>query len=419
MKKGKHSKNGAEPEKVRKKKRTNEEPLLKIEYEDESGEDAAKKFKIPKAVYRIVIVLLLVIFGLIIWFNRSNLTPDNIGSWLKVKLMGTGIGDGYPAELKGNSVEPANFKSVDGNVLILSDTALTSLNSSAKEIYSVRHSFNNPAMRVRDNNAILYNVGGTKYMLQTGADTALTAETKLDITAADVAQNGEFALGLQGTNSASKLEVYMKDGTLKYEYVFSSGYISAVAINNKGSMGAVCTLDSSKGELVSKITILDFNAETAVKEYEEKGNMLVDIYWGGGGRIFAVGDTALVSTMSPEYAFVSQSYDGKYLTAYELQNNQAVLSISGFEYAGACTLLLYKNSGEPLQVETDERITSISSVGGTVSILAGNEVFFIDSSTGEEYAKQPAGGDLKAVALANERMAYGLGTSEIRSVSAE
>ena len=37
--------------------------------------------KIPKWVYRVIVILLVCVLGLLLWLNRANLSPDNITEW--------------------------------------------------------------------------------------------------------------------------------------------------------------------------------------------------------------------------------------------------------------------------------------------------------------------------------------------------
>ena len=65
--------------------------------------------RVPKWVYRVVVILALCVAGMLLWFNRANLTPENILEWMQVQTVGMGVGDGYPTPIVGSSVEKGNF----------------------------------------------------------------------------------------------------------------------------------------------------------------------------------------------------------------------------------------------------------------------------------------------------------------------
>lgn len=91
-----------------------------------------KKPRVSKLLYRIIAALLIAVVLLIILENKDNLTPENIGNWIRTKAVGFGFGDGYPAELTGSTALVGNFGAADGNLYVVSDTALTVLNGSRK-----------------------------------------------------------------------------------------------------------------------------------------------------------------------------------------------------------------------------------------------------------------------------------------------
>lgn len=63
----------------------------------------------------IIAALLIAVVLLIILENKDNLTPENIGNWIRTKAVGFGFGDGYPAELTGSTALVGNFGAADGN----------------------------------------------------------------------------------------------------------------------------------------------------------------------------------------------------------------------------------------------------------------------------------------------------------------
>ncbi len=405
-----------------------EEPEAELEYEDifsgEEQESEAKRRRrrelreLPKAVYIISLVLLIAVAGLSLWINREHLTWDNIRESVKIQVKGEEIGDGFPVPITGANVYEGNFLSFDGGAVTLSNTALTAVNSTGTERFSVRHNLSAPVMRSAGNRYLLFNSGSKGYMALSGGRITAEGAAEADILAGGISHSGRFALGMESSYGASKLEVYMADGSLQYEYPFSNDYITAIAMNYDGTHGAVCTVHSEKGEMVSKLYIFDFNEEEPVTEYETRENMLLAAYWAENGSVYGVGDTALV--MGQNYELSEYGYQGRQLTAFDLSLGKAFLSVSAYEHGGTSTLLVFSGSEEigeknPVRVELDGRVEAISSFGGTAGVLMGGEAVFLDYTTGMELGRAKAGDDAKGIALGSERRAYILGVSEIRT----
>ncbi|WP_322198883.1 DUF5711 family protein [Acutalibacter intestini] len=408
------------------------EPRAAYEYEGEDQEEESGQVyeqrrrlrQLPKAVYASSLALLAVIIGLALWVNRQYLNWDSIKEWAKLQVLGEEGGDGFPVQITGSNVFASNFTASGGSAVVLSNTALTVVNAGGKEEMSVRHKLNQPVLKTAGGRYLIFNSGSTGYTVLSGGEKAVDAVAEQDIITGDVAPNGKYALGLEGSFGASKLQVFLKDGKLQYEYPFAQDYITAVCLNYDGSFGGVCTVRSEKGEMVSLLTIFDFTKTEPVAQFETRDNLLLAAYWGENGAIYGVGDEALVMCRSSDYSFVEQGYQGRRLTAFCLDKNRAFLSISAYEHAGASTLMAYDATQEigpnnPARVEFDQRIEAISAAGGTVGALVGGEVVFCDYDTGMVLARAEAGTDAKSLALASESKAYILGVSEIRTLEAE
>lgn len=389
----------------------------RVSYDPEPKEDTIQPAKLPRALYFAGAGLILVIIGLIVWMNLDNLRPENIASWWKQQAQGENMGDGFPVTVKGNVVNPGNFWHIGSNVAALSDTALTVMDISGKEQYSVQHSFENPGYSTTGDRTLLFNQGGKGYMLLSGGETKISEKLKVSILAGTVSREGSFALAVQGSNYAAELHVYNKEGTEKYVYHFADHYITSVSINSAGTMAAVTSIGSQKGEMRSKITILDFTQEKAVSEMQVSENMLLQVLWGENNTIYAVGDSATLVANSQDYQFTSYSYDGKQVTAMSLEGSRVAVSISGYTYEGACTLLLFRENASPVQVQTQERVRSLSLYGESIGTLQKSSGVIYDFITGNRLADIPVDSDAKALSMANEQTAYILAISEIRQAA--
>ncbi len=378
-----------QPESLREEETPEEAPKAAVEYDGEPEEEAGQKkaWQAPKAFYRAAVVLVVLVLGLALWVNRESLTPENIWSWVQTQVMGAQGGDGYPVSITGSNVSQGNFTSYGGNAVVLSDTAFTVLGPAGQEVFSQRHSLNQPVLKEDAGNYLLYNQGSTGYLIASGTEVRLEDSAGQDILAGAVAANGRFALATQGKEGASDLTVYLETGEVQFTYSFAQDYITSLALSADGTSGIVCTVRSQGGELVSKVTVFQFDQADPVTQYESRDNLLLGASWGENGMLYAVGDSSLLWARASDLAFSEYSYQGRSPTAFRLEGGQAYVSISAYEHAGASTLLVFRQ-----------------------------ELVLYDASTGSELARADAGSDAQSIALSSESNAYVLGVSEVRRI---
>lgn len=381
------------------------------------GSAVFKLFTNRKFVLGSICVLLVALIFTVLWVNRFSLSPANISNWFQTKLLGVGIGDGYPVELTGSNAKVGNFFSYDGNCAVLSDTVLTVRNATGDETVSMRHSYNNPSMQEASGRFVVFNQGGEGYSLWSQENGAEKFTEEFSIAAADIAGNGNYGVVTYPNDYASVLEVYNLDHELLYTYKFSDGYVTAMSLRDDGYMAAVATVYTNHGELYTKISLLDISKTEPVAEYTMNGDLVTSIHW-GGNNVYAVGDTK-ISVSDTDYNFTDYEYGGRQLTAVASDGSRMYISISGHSYAGASTLLVFDRDPEPLTIDMADRITDISASGSVVAVLAGDMVHSFDALSGVELGDAQAGSDAHAIAMVNESSCYVLGAKEIRCVSLE
>ena len=161
--------------------------------------------------------------------------------------------------------------------------------------------------------------------------------------------------------------------------------------------------------------MFSFDKEAPVAEVISKSNLILNLSW-SGSNIYAIGDTKTVVSDS-NFNFSEYDYGGKQITATSSDNGKAFVSISGYAHAGASTLLIFDSSAEPKKIELSGRITDISSIGSTVSVLVNSTVYSYNLSSLAPTGTCDAGYDAKGIAMVNESELYVLGVREIRDVS--
>lgn len=372
--------------------------------------------RVPSWVYRIIVILILCVVSMLLWFNRSNLTPANVLEWVQTQVVGIGVGDGYPYSITGSVVSPGNFKSVNKELVMARDTELTVLNSTAKEVISRQHSFSSPVMKLNGPRTLIYNLGGKGYRLESQTATLVKADAQQNILAGALAANGRYALVTQADGYCGCFTAYTADNQVLFQYWFSDYYPTAAALNAAGTRAIVTGVSAKDGGLTSAVYLLDFSNTKTVEPlavYPE--NMMLDAAFCNDGTAVAIGDrlTAVINTNTSKK--VDYDYQGLQLAAYDVDTGRTVLSLSPYKDAADCNLVVLDQAGKAaVSVPMKQKVKSVSLFGDTAAALGGGQVYFYSASTGSGQGSCSAGSDAKAIALCDESSVYILGVSEVR-----
>lgn len=388
-------------------------PQAEIVYEEEEGKPR-QRGSVPKAFYIFGLLLTVAVVLVMIWMNRSSLTVENIKTWMKTQTVGTGVGDGFPVTLPGNSVRPGNFLELDGKLVLLSDTALTVLSDTGKELAYERHSFEAPYIKSENGYLAACNLGGKGFFLHDGSERIHTGTAEGEIFAIAVGGDGSFAIGRRGGTFASEIDVYTAAGEKKYHYGFENDYVMALSMNGTGTKGIACVQGSQQGVAQSRVVILDFGQQSPVAEYVMSDVVVFDALWAKDGALYVVGDQKALVGSETDYHFTPYEFENRNLTAYSLEENQLTLSLSPHEYAGACKIVRLQGENTPTFIDTIQRVAALSVKGKTLAVLTGDTVTCYDSVTGE--VVMDAGRDAIGVQGLSEGQVFVLGTTEIRKL---
>nr|WP_319489967.1 DUF5711 family protein [uncultured Caproiciproducens sp.] len=380
-----------------------------------------RESRVPHWVYRIILILILCVVTMLFWFNRNNLTPSNVIEWVQNSVVGMGIGDGYPSKIAGNSVSKGNFKSMNKEAAVVSDTALTVLNSTAKAVISRQHSFSQPVMKANGNRILIYNLGGRGYQIESQSKTLVKADGQQNIFAGALAGNGRYALVTEADGYYGCLTAYAADNKVLFHYWFSDYYPTAVALNANGTKAAVTAVSAKDGGLTSAVYLLDFSDSKPVEPFAVYSeNMMLDVSYSDNGTVAAVGDKMAAVINPDKKTKTNFDYQGLQLAAYCMDSGKTALGLSPYGSVGNGKLVVLDDSGSAIaSVPFTQSISSLSLYADTMAVLSQGQVHFYSATAGSSAGSCDAGNDARAIVLHDETSVYILGVSEIRLVNSK
>lgn len=399
-----------------------DEPLEAYEEEEDPP-----RISLPKPLFKVLLILLVCGLAVFLWINRGNLAPDRVGDWIQDSLLGMGVGPGFPTPITGSDIAKENLLLMDQDAAMVSDTSFVVLNKTAKELSNRQHSFSNPILRVAGSRALIYNLGGNTFQIESRSKTILKKdELTNNILAGDISQSGNFVIATESKGYFSKLTVYGKNSQATdqddylYRYYFSDYYITDVTINQEGNSVAAVGVTAFEGALRAALYVFDDYKSPDAKEspdYIFEDNLILAVRYLDNGNIAVVGDRESYVVNPATKETLSYPYQQRSLANFEITSDTLLLALSKSNDGRACDIALLDHNGTVSgEFSTSHKATSMSYRGGTVALLDSG-VIYTYSSSGEETGDYDAGSDARKILMYTSNSAYVLGISEIRQVS--
>ncbi len=241
---------------------------------------------------RLLVVMVVAAVVVTLVRNWEKLSPDTLVDQIG-SFFSDGEGEGFPVDVSGSPIY--QMETADHCTVLLSDTYVTMIDMSGKEVMRRTHAFTDPLLRTAGKYVLIAENGGKRLQLETRSKTVLTQSVEYDIVTAAVHTNGTVAVvtaAEQGYNA--RLSVYSVRGELIYQRLCGS-LIADVAFSPSGRELAIATVGAEKGAMRSGIEVLSLSSAQSDPLYTHTDTdiMLCRLAYLTDSVITAVGDSAV------------------------------------------------------------------------------------------------------------------------------
>lgn len=239
---------------------------------------------------RLLIVVAVLLVGFLIWNNWDRIAPEAVLDWAEARFGDAQVGSGFPVAIEGNSV--LAMSEVNQHMVTLTDTSLQFYNSSASRVVTRNHPFSDPTLHTAGRYALITEVGGSRFRLETRRETVLSMELEnRKIYASCVLSSGMVGVV---TDSASQsylceIGVYDRRGKSVFSYQCRKYLLTNISLATNGKGIAAVGTTAEGGMLKSVLLIFNFS-DTEPTEYSGSDLLLYDVNYYSSGAVLAVGD---------------------------------------------------------------------------------------------------------------------------------
>lgn len=275
-------------------------------------------------------VLLIIALGCVIFLTRGKWLPflDGIQErYAASSNQNDGVlAEGqFPLRVSGDS--EYQVCTMDNSIAVLNDTHFYVYTDNGELTADKQHTYANPILKANRKKALIYDMGGKGFKLESKSKTVYEKTADDLIVFARLSSNDYAAVVTKNDKVNSVVSIYNGAGEFIYRWNCVD-YIMDVEFTNSGDGFVAAVLDSSGGQLVSKLYRFRFDMDKEVWSTPTTDTMIMSMAIREDSSVAAFGDTKCV--------FYSRN--GEALGSYSYETD-----LVGFSDSGKLTALAFYN----------------------------------------------------------------------------
>lgn len=344
-----------------------------LAYREKRKNKFEKKKKFKK---RSFILLAVVVLAAAAYFCWDIIAPEALSENVRNFINEIGSNK-YPVDFGDGTTQTA--VSVGSDIGILTDTSFIIYSRNGTKLVTRPHGFNNPYAVCGGGRALIFDLGGKQFSVETRFSEPLSQTMDYAITSAAMGGNGSFAIITEAENYLSELTAYSNSNKAVFKWDSSQGRILCADISPDGKMLAAVVTGARKGSVFSDIYIFNLSKKdpVAVKKYDD--TFFYSVKFKDNKRLAAVG------TQKAVFLYTS----GKEKSVYSFGENEALCTsnssgpvvIAFKKTAGSTDLVSLDGEGKKLgETKISGEVNKICQGGGRIVALQNSKVTAFDSN---------------------------------------
>lgn len=336
-------------------------------------EEFREQKKKRKLIKKIVIIAIVFLVALSSAYLFTSYTPSQLSGIIKEFFVGD-RGSGYPIEAP--AINARGLYNQNGSLLVASDSYLYEYNLSGKKSAQIKHEFNSPTIETDGKYTLLYDRLTNHYNIYKNNELFKSKKIDNTIYSADINKLGEVAVA---TNSKKYQSVVTVEDR-KFVWNSTVKIINKVELDNNSTYLCAGGFETSKGQLISTVTLLDTTKTEPVFEVKLPNQIVLDISFKSNG-IEVITDQQGILFNNKGNQIKEISFENKPLKMYDLNEDRSLFVYGDFDKQGsielACLSSNYKQIGS---IKLRENIIKARLTDRFITVLTNSSVEIFDHS---------------------------------------
>lgn len=314
---------------------------------------------------------LLVLGAVFIVANRDRFSLDALKRYFIYRNLEKND-DGQTTEFNYSQDATNAFASLDGTLLVCSDTALQLYSNSGLQYINEQVKMEQPVISTCGTYAVAYDVGGNDLYLIHNKKIVqkYSSESGCGLLSARANENGFLAVVEQTSGYKASVKVFDDQANLMLAENVSSEYVMDAIVTPTNRQLVVLTIGQHNRKFDSTITLYDCQEGDRLYQTTLEDQFVLDLNWRDGQLWIQERDGAAV--LDDELNVIgSWSEPSQYLQGYSLEgDNHAVEVFSWYKAGGSGEVLLIGSDGEAsVSKAISGQVLSVSAAGRYIAVL--------------------------------------------------
>ncbi len=330
----------------------------------------------------------LMIFGVlfvILVFTKDMWYPSLEGILSRAPA-GTSLDSSGNAELAAGmfplSIESGSdyqMLAMDGYFAVLDDSRFNVYTTDGNSIFSKQHSYANPILTVSNKKALIYDLGGNGFSLESKYKTIYEKTCDNTILFAELSSNDMAAIVSKSDKFLAELNVYDNTGKNIFTYKSYDSRIIDVSFLSDNSGCIVTTLGASGGDIVSGLIKFSFTSTDMIWKSETSECLAVSTNIDNNGSIIIIGDNRYAYYSADGDKICEQEY-GDEIIDYCCSDRLSAVLLENKDLHRYSLIINDSNDIlDPHTVELPEETKHIFAEDNMIYILTGSGIYTYNS----------------------------------------
>ena len=354
---------------------------------------------VTKRILALILTGVFLCSGVVLVVYRDHFNLDDLKRHMTYRSLEKDD-QGQTAEFTYTRDATNAFASLNGSLVLCSDTALQLYSNSGVLYIDRQVKMNDPVISVCGTYAVVYDVGGNNLYVIHNKEVVFeyTSKTGCDLLSARVNENGCLAVVEEASGYKASVRIYNSAFKLVLAENVSSEYVVDAVISPSNSQFAVVSIAQRSGKFSSIVSLYDGKEGDQLASTVLEDQFILELHWQSNNIWLQGNDSATVLDQELN-VLGTWSEPNQYLQGDSLNgDNYAVEVASWYKAGGSGEVLLIDERGDTACSKAiSGEVLSVSAAGRYIAVLTAEALTIYTSNDLEEYAQINNNGSKRAI----------------------